>query len=133
MHILKQEKQSDDAANPFFSELFAKRSGTDDREQQWRKAIAHVGGGLEPMRFPVYESLFLINTQSQKLLHLLEETSQRYDVFDEQLPFFRSMIQCVRAGASQEIVSLMNDVEITEEWLFERLRLNEQEKLQERD
>ncbi len=31
---------------------------------------------------------------------------------------FRSMIQCVRAGASQEIVSLMNDVEITEEWIF---------------
>jgi hypothetical protein len=59
----------------FFSELFAKCSGADDREQQWRKAIAHVGGGLEPMRFPVYECLFLINTQSQKLLNLLEETS----------------------------------------------------------
>jgi hypothetical protein len=43
------------------------------------------------------------------------------------------MIQYVRAGASQEIVSLMNDVEVTEEWLFERLRLNEEEKLQERD
>ena len=133
MQTLKQKKQSEDATNPFFSDLFAKCSGTDDREQEWRKAIVHVGGGLEPMRFPVYESLFLINTQSQKLLHLLEETSRRYDVFDEQLPFFRSMIQCVRAGASQEIVSLMNDVEVTEEWLFERLRLSEQEKLQERD
>lgn len=133
MQTLKQKKQSEDATNPFFSDLFAKCSGTDDREQEWRKAIVHVGGGLEPMRFPVYESLFLINTQSQKLLHLLEETSRRYDVFDEQLPFFRSMIQCVRAGASQEIVSLMNDVEVTEEWLFERLRLSEQKKLQERD
>jgi hypothetical protein len=133
MQTLKQKKKSGDATNPFFSDLFAKCSGTDDREQEWRKAIVHVGGGLEPMRFPVYESLFLINSQSQKLLHLLEETSRRYDVFDEQLPFFRSMIQCVRAGASQEIVSLMNDVEVTEEWLFERLRLSEQEKLQERD
>jgi hypothetical protein len=133
MQTLKQKKQSEDATNPFFSDLFAKCSGTDDREQQWRKTIAHVGGGLEPMRFPVYEPLFLINTQSQKLLDLLEETSHRYGLFDEQLPFFRSMIQCVRAGASQEIVSLMNDVETTEEWLFEQLRLSEQEKLQERD
>jgi hypothetical protein len=133
MQTLKQKKQSEDATNPFFSDLFAKCSGTDDREQQWRKAIAHAGGGLEPIRFPIYECLFLINTQSQKLLNLLEETSQRYGVFEEQLPFFRSMIQCVRAGASQEIVSFMNDVEITEEWLFERLRLNEEEQLQERD
>ncbi len=133
MQNLKQKKQSEDATNPLFLELFAKCSGTDDREQEWRRAIAHVGGGMEPMRFPAYESLFLINVQSQKLLSLLEEASHRSGVFDEQLPFFRSMIQCVRAGASHEIVSLMNDVEITEEWLFERLRLREQEKLQERD
>lgn len=133
MPTLKQKKKSEDATNPFFSDLFAKCSGTDDREQEWRKAIVHVGGGLEPMRFPLYESLFLINTQSQKLLHLLEETSHRYGVFDKQLPFFRFMIQSVRAGASHEIVSLMNDVEVTEAWLFERLRMNEEKKLQESD
>jgi hypothetical protein len=38
------------------------------------------------------------------------------------------LIQCVRAGASQDIVSFMNDVELTEEWLFERLRVNEERK-----
>jgi hypothetical protein len=36
------------------------------------------------------------------------------------------LIQGVRAGASQGIVSFMNDVELTEEWLFERLRVNEE-------
>jgi hypothetical protein len=38
------------------------------------------------------------------------------------------LIQTVRAGASQDIVSFMNDVELTEEWLFERLRANEERK-----
>jgi hypothetical protein len=56
MQNLKQKKQSEDATNPLFLELFAKCSGTDDREQEWRRAIAHVGGGMEPMRFPAYES-----------------------------------------------------------------------------
>jgi hypothetical protein len=65
MRTLKHKKQSGDATAPSFSELFAKCSGTDNREQQWRMAIAHVGSGLEPMRFPEYECLFLINTQSE--------------------------------------------------------------------
>jgi hypothetical protein len=38
------------------------------------------------------------------------------------------LIQGVRASASQDIVAFMNDVELTEEWLFERLRVNEERK-----
>jgi hypothetical protein len=39
------------------------------------------------------------------------------------------LIQLVRALASQSIAAHMNDVEIAEEWLFERQRVTEEEKL----
>lgn len=40
-----------------------------------------------------------------------------------------NVIPSVRAGASQDIISFMNDVELTEEWLFERLRINEEKRV----
>ena len=71
----------------------------------------------------------LINVYSQKLIDLLDDTCNRFGVEHETLVYYQSLIQCVRAGASQDIVSFMNDVELTEEWLFERLRVNEERKL----
>jgi hypothetical protein len=65
---------------------------------------------------------------SQKLVDLLEELSNRYAVEHDSVVYYQSLIQCVRAGASQDIVSFMNDVELTEEWLFERLRVSEEKK-----
>ena len=65
----------------------------------------------------------------QKLIDLLDETCNRFGVEHESLVHYQSLIQCVRAGASQDIVSFMNDVELTEEWLFERQRINEERKL----
>lgn len=65
---------------------------------------------------------------SQKLVDLLGELSNRFAVEHDSVAYYQSQIQCVRAGASQDIVSFMNDVELTEEWLFERLRLNEEKK-----
>jgi hypothetical protein len=115
--------------NPFFLELFRDRSETDERERLWHTAIVHAGEGTPPLRFPVYECLYLINMHSQKLVDLLEELSKRFCVEHDSVAYYQSLIQCVRAGASQDIVSFMNDVELTEEWLFERLRINEEKKL----
>jgi hypothetical protein len=62
------------------------------------------------------------------LVDLLEELSMRFCVEHDSVAYYQSLIQCVRAGASQDIVSFMNDVELTEEWLFKRLRINEEKK-----
>jgi hypothetical protein len=86
------------------------------------------GEGTPPLRFPVYECLYLINIHSQKLVDLLGELSKRFCVEHDSVAYYQSLIQCVRAGASQDIVSFMNDVEVTEEWLYERLRISEEKK-----
>lgn len=128
MAVSKQNRASGCEANPFFLELFRDRSESDERERMWHIAMAHAGEGTPPLRFPVYECLYLINAHSQKLIDLLDETCNRFGVEHESLVYYQSLIQCVRAGASQDIVSFMNDVELTEEWLFERLRVNEERK-----
>lgn len=47
---------------------------------------------------------------------------------DESFEYHQSLIQLVRAGASQTIAAFMNDVEITDQWLFERQRVKEEKK-----
>ena len=128
MAVSKHTRASGCEANPFFLELFRDRSESDERERLWHTAMAHAGEGTPPLRFPVYECLYLINVYSQKLIDLLDEACNRFGVAHEPLVHHQSLIQCVRAGASQDIVSFMNDVELTEEWLFERLRVNEERK-----
>jgi hypothetical protein len=128
MAFSKQNRASGCETNPFFLELFRDRPDSDERERLWHIAMAHAGEGTPPLRFPVYECLYLINVYSQKLVDLLDEACNRFGVEHESLVQYQSLIQGVRAGASQDIVSFMNDVELTEEWLFERLRINEERK-----
>lgn len=124
----KPTRASGCETNPFFLEFFRDRSESDERERLWHTAMAHAGEGTPPLRFPVYECLYLINVYSQKIIDLLDEACNRFGVEHEALVHYQSLIQCVRAGASQDIVSFMNDVELIEEWLFERLRINEERK-----
>ena len=128
MAVSKHNGASGCDTNPFFLELFRDRSESDERERLWHTAMVHAGEGTPPLRFPVYECLYLINIHSQKLVDLLGELSNRFAVEHDSVAYYQSLIQCVRAGASQDIVSFMNDVEVTEEWLFERLRISEEKK-----
>jgi len=126
MAVSKHNRARGCETNPFFLELFRDHSEFDERERQWHTAMAHAGEGIPPLRFPVYECLYLINVHAQKLVDLLDEVSNRFGIEHQSLVHYQSLIQCVRAGASQDIVAFMNDVELTEEWLFERLRLDEE-------
>lgn len=128
MAVSKHTRANGCETNPFFLELFRDHSESDERERQWHRAMAHAGEGTQPLRFPVYECLYLINVHSQKLVDLLDEACNRFGVEQEYLVYYQSLIQCVRAGASQDIVDFMNGVEITDEWLFERQRTNEEKK-----
>jgi hypothetical protein len=133
MAVTKHTRASGCETNPFFLELFRDRSDSDERERTWHTAMAHAGEGAPPLRFPVYETLYLINVYAQKLVDLLEDASNRFGIDHESLEYHQSMIQFVRAVASQSIAEHMNDVEVTEEWLFERQRVTEENKLRDPD
>jgi hypothetical protein len=129
MAVTKHTRASGCETNPFFLELFRDLSDSGERERTWHTAMSHAGEGAPPLRFPVYETLYLINVYAQKLVDLLEEVSIRFSIDHESLEYHQSLIQFVRAVASQSIAVHMNDVEITEEWLFERQRMSEENKL----
>jgi hypothetical protein len=129
MATLKDNRASGCETNPFFLELFRDLSNPGERERAWHTAMVHAGEGTPPLRFPVYETLYLINIHAQKLVDLLEDLSRRFGVDHESLKYHQSLIQYVRAVASQSIAAHMNDIETTEEWLFERQRMNEENKL----
>jgi hypothetical protein len=129
MAVSKNNRATRWETNPFFLELFREHGESDDRERHWHAAMAHAGEGDPPLRFPAYECLYRINVCAQKLVDLLDEASIRFGVEREALAYYHSLIQSVRAGASQDIISFMNGVELTEAWLFEQLRRSEETRL----
>lgn len=133
MAVPKHTRASGCETNPFFLELFRDRSDSDERERSWRTAMVHAGEGTPPLRFPVYENLYLINLHAQKLVDLLWEMSDKYGIDTEYLEYHQSLIQIVRAGASQGVAAFMSDVEVTDEWLFERQRHREENKFRDPD
>jgi hypothetical protein len=126
MAASKDNRASGYETNPFFLDLFRDRSESRDRERRWHIAMAHAGEGMPPLRFPIYECLYLINLHAQKLIELIDESSRRSGIDQERVAYYQSLIQGVRASASQDIIDFMNGVELTEEWLFERQRVNEE-------
>ena len=51
------------------------------------------------------------------------------EIRSESREYHQAQIQMVRAVVSESITDYMNGVEITEEWLFERLWMKEDKKL----
>lgn len=133
MAVPKHTRANGCETNPFFLELFRDRSDSDERERLWHTAMIHAGEGTPPLRFPVYETLYMINLHAQKLVDLLYEMTDRFGIDTESLDYHQSLIQLVRAGASQSIASFMNDVELTDEWLFDRLRVKRENDLRDPD
>ena len=133
MAASKDNRASGYEPNLFFLELFRNLCDSGERERTWHTAMAHAGEGTPPLRFPVHETLYLINVHAQKLVDLLEEVSSQFGIDHESLAYHQTLIQFVRALTSQSIAAHMNDVEITEEWLFERRRVGEEEKLRDPD
>jgi len=133
MAVSKHSRPSGCETNPFFLELFREGAELGERERVWHTAISHIGESNPSLRFPVYEALYLINAYSQKLVDLLEEVGKRFGIDSQSREYHQSMVQMVRASASQSITDYMNDVEITEEWLFEQLWIKEQRKLRDPD
>lgn len=133
MAVSKHNRASGYQTNPFFLELFRNRTDSDERERDWRIAMAHAGEGSPPLRFPVYEALYLINVHSQKLVDLLEDVSRRFGIDQDWVEYHQSLIQLVRSAVSQSIAEYMRDVETTDGWLFDRQRLTSEKEFRDPD
>lgn len=133
MAVPKDNRPSGCETNPFFLGVFRDHGEPDARERAWHTAIAHAGEGSPPLRFPAYEALYLINVYAQKLVDLLDVVGNRLGIGHDSREYHQSLIQFVRASASQDIAEFMGGVELTEEWLFERLRVEEEKRFRDPD
>jgi hypothetical protein len=133
MAVSKHTRTSGDETNPFFQELFRNSRVSKEREHAWHDAVRHAGTGSPPLRFPTYEHLYLLNVYAQKMVELLEELGGNFSIKREPMLYRQSLIQYVRASASQDVVDFMSGVELTEEWLFESQRRKEENSLRDPD
>jgi hypothetical protein len=127
----KHTRASGCGTNPFFLELFRNQNEADERERIWHSAVSFAGDGTPPLRFPLYKTLFLLNVYAQKMVDLLEELSRKFALDRDSVVYHQSLIQYVRASASQTMAGYMSGVEITESWLFESERLAEERRRRE--
>ena len=133
MAVSKHTRKDAPGTNPFFQELFRNSRVSEERERAWHDAVRHAGTGSPPLRFPAYEHLYLLNVYAQKMVELLEELGGNFSIKREPMLYRQSLIQYVRASASQDVVDFMSGVELTEEWLFESQRRKEENSLRDPD
>jgi hypothetical protein len=134
MAVSKNTRRTVSDTNQRIQKLFRKSmASSDDRELEWRKAVQHAGTGTPPLRFPVYEHLYLLNVYSQKLVDLIKEITSKFGICPQDSLYHESMIQQVRAGISSDILGHMHGVEVTEDWLFGTLRKAEEKNFSDPD
>ena len=129
MAASKDTRPSAADTNPFFLKLFRSSSVSTERESTWHRAVRHAGSGDLHLRFPVYEHLYLLNVYAQRMVELLEESSRKFDINSKSLPYYRAMLQYVRASASHGLIDFMAGVEHTDAWLHQSQWRVEEEKL----
>ena len=133
MAVSKNTRRSSSDTNEVFKTFFQNSQVSEERERAWNDAVRHAGTGTPPLRFPVYEHLYLLNVYAQKMVDLLKDVSTRFALNREICLYHQSLIQYVRAGASQELLQSMVEVELTESWLFQSQRRVEEKKLYDPD
>ena len=102
--------------------LLRNKNVSPEQRKIWKAAVRGSERQNAPLRFSLYEQLYLLNLHSQKLVELLKEVDKGFDLFGGLSAYYQSQIQEVRSLASQNIVEFMNDIEITDSVLFAALR-----------
>ena len=134
MAVSKNTRRTVSDTNQRIQKLFRNSMGSSDgREQEWRKAVQYAGTGTPPLRFPVYEHLYLLNVYSQRLVDLIEEITNKFGICPQDSLYHESLIQQVRAGVTGDILGHMHGIEITEDWLFGTLRKEEEKSFRDPD
>jgi hypothetical protein len=133
MAVSKNTRRSDPDTNELFQSFFQNSQVSEERKQAWHDAVRHAGTGTPPLRFPVYEHLYLLNIYAQKMVDLLKEVNSRFGLNREVSLYHQSLIQYVRAASSRELLDSMSEIEHTEAWLFQSQRHVEEKKLYDPD
>jgi hypothetical protein len=133
MAVSKNTRRSVPDTNALFQTFFQNSQVSREREREWQEAVRHAGTGTPPLRFPVYEDLYFLNVYAQRMVDLLHEIASKFSLSQESCLYHESLVQYVRASASQELSSAMAGIEQTEEWLFESQRRVEEKKLHDPD
>jgi hypothetical protein len=133
MAVSKNTRRSPSNTNQLIDGLFRKSQISEERERVWRHAMHHAESGTPPLRFPVYEHLYLVNVSAQKLVDLLREIGGRFGIDKEQSLYHQLLIQGVRSTISRQVVEHMARVEHIDAWQFEGQRKIQEEKFEDPD
>ncbi|MEG9437411.1 hypothetical protein JAO29_14740 [Edaphobacter sp. HDX4] len=114
-------------------QIFSRSQISEERKREWDQAIRHAEIGSPPLRFPLYEHLYLFNASAQRLIDLLKEIGSSFGIGQKQSLYHQSLIQQVRASVSSDIVDYMSGIERTDEWVFEGLCRDEEKNLRDPD
>jgi hypothetical protein len=122
MAVSKNTRRSPLDTNQVIDGLFRESQISGEREHVWRQAMHHAESGTPPLRFPLYEHLYLVNVSAQKLVDLLREIGERFGIDKEQSLYHQLLIQGVRSTISRQVVEHMARVEHIDSWQFEGQR-----------
>jgi hypothetical protein len=133
MAVSKSTRSSVLDTSKRIQQIFGSSEISEERKCEWDQAVRRAETGSPPLRFPLYEHLYLFNASAQKLVDLLKEIGSSFGIGQEQSLFHQSLIQQVRASVSSDIVDYMSGVEHTDEWVFESLCRDEEKNLRDPD
>jgi hypothetical protein len=66
MAVSKNTRGSVPGTNAVFQSFFKNSQISEEREHAWHEVVRHAGTGTPPLRFPVYEDLYLLNVYAQR-------------------------------------------------------------------
>ncbi len=133
MAVSKNTRRSVTDTNQLFQGFFQNGHVSEEREREWKQAVGFAGTGAPPLRFPVYEHLYLVNVHAQKRVDLLKEVTGKFALNRETSLYHQSLVQYVRAAASRDLLESMAEIEHTESRLFQSQRHVEARKLHDPD
>jgi hypothetical protein len=133
MAVSKGTRSPVSDTSKYIQKLFHESQVSKERELEWREAIRHAETSDVPLRFPVYECLYLLNIYTHKLVDLLKEIGGKFGMEQEDSLYHQFLIEQVRSAVSYDVLGHMAGVEQTDSWLFESLRRVEEKKLRQPD
>jgi len=129
MAVSKDTCRFPSSTNPLFLELFSTSKGSTDGEREWCGAVQRFESDDHPLRFPIYEYVYLLNLRAQEVIDLLEKIGGLCEIAQDRVAYHQALMQQLRAEASSSAMEHMADIEPMEEWLFERLHKTEERRL----
>lgn len=72
------------------------------------------------MRFPIYESIYLLNRNLQETIELLDHIQRCPLMAKGKFKAYQVEIECLRSEATQDVLEIMNDIEIHEAYKWDK-------------